>query len=84
MMMILVECIVHHFQPPKNNIHMFGSWLRNFIPSLRSRIMLGLMVMCWLWLNRNDIVLDKKNLTHTGNFTGDNDPGYLKRKRGWC
>lgn len=38
--------ITFHIRQPKNNVHLFGSWLRSFSPKLRNKILVGLAAMC--------------------------------------
>ena len=39
---------------------MFTDWLHGFNRKLKSKILVGASVICWvIWLTRNDIVFDK-------------------------
>jgi hypothetical protein len=50
-----------NFQPPKSTSHMFGSWIRNFVPGLRKQIIVWIAAIYWvLWLNRNEAVFQNK------------------------
>ena len=58
--------ITFNIQPPKDNIHLFGTWLWSFSPSLRNHITVGLAAVCWAsWLKRNDTVFKKKKNTNS-------------------
>lgn len=49
---------------PRDATHMFGSWLRGVHKRLRALLMVGTVASCWaIWLCRNDIVFNRKNLT---------------------
>ena len=46
---------------PFNVSNLFGTWLSGFDRNIRKIILLGAATTCWsLWLNRNDIVFEKK------------------------
>jgi hypothetical protein len=43
--------------------HLFGDWLHGFNNVLKTVFILGATMMCWvLWIHRNDLVFEKKNL----------------------
>ena len=48
---------------PFNVSNLFGTWLSGFDRNIRKIILLGAATTCWsLWLNRNDIVFEKKKI----------------------
>jgi hypothetical protein len=50
-------------EPPVSINHLFGAWALNINSQTRKLVMMGIGVILWsMWLSRNDIVFDKKNL----------------------
>ena len=48
---------------PNNAFHMFGSWVQGLPNILQSIVLLGAAAICWsIWLCRNDLVFEKKNV----------------------
>ena len=42
---------------PSNVNHMFHGWLQGMNPTIKTKILVGAIAMCWsLWISQNDVV----------------------------
>ena len=60
----VVKC-AFDLDPPVSMANMFGNWLDGIPKLLKSQLLVGVSALCWsIWLYRNDVVFDNKNLTN--------------------